>query len=58
MSAVHWGSAYEIVWETDGEDVDLPTEVPVPLHLNTWEVADYLSDRFGFLVLSFMHEAC
>jgi len=42
-----------IKWETDGEQVDLPTEVEVPDTLDEFEVADYLSDNYGWLVESF-----
>ena len=45
--------ATSITWETDGEVVDLPTSVVIPKDLEREEIADYLSDRFGFLVLSF-----
>lgn len=39
-----------IKWETDGEDVALPTEVEVPDGLEDEEIADYLSDTYGWLV--------
>ena len=48
----------DIVWDTDGEPTDLPTEVIYP----PWkwlddpeqnDVPDYLSDKFGFCVKSF-----
>ena len=42
-----------IVWETDGFDVDLPTEVEVPYGLDDDQIADYLSDTYGWLVDSF-----
>ena len=42
-----------IKWETDGENVDLPTEVEVDDNLEDDEVADYLSDTYGWLVESF-----
>jgi hypothetical protein len=45
--------AVEIEWETDGESVDLPTEVELPSDLDEDEVADYLSDKFGWLVKGF-----
>lgn len=41
-----------IVWDTDDEDVDLPTTYDVPRKLTKYEIADYLSDKFGFLVES------
>ena len=43
-----------IKWETDGEEVDLPTEVEVDDDfLSDDEIADYLSDTYGWLVISF-----
>jgi len=47
---------YNITWDTDGEDVDLPTEVEVSLRGDysdeeiSDEGADWLSDEFGWLV--------
>jgi hypothetical protein len=43
-----------IVWETDGEDVDLPTTFDIPSNLTIFEIADYLSDKFGYLVESWV----
>lgn len=43
----------DIEWEIDGEDVDLPTEVEVDDDLLDDEIADYLSDTYGWLVESF-----
>tara|TARA_Y100000996_G_C22504993_1_gene635992 strand:+ start:651 stop:1268 length:618 start_codon:yes stop_codon:yes gene_type:complete len=45
--------ATHIDWETDGEEVDLPKTVEVPDDLDADEIADYLSDEYGFLVNSF-----
>lgn len=48
--------AYNIDWETDGQDVDLPVEVELPEDIDTdaiGEVEDYLSDEYGYLVNSF-----
>lgn len=42
-----------IKWDTDGEIVDLPTEVEVGDDLSDDEVADYLSDTYGWCVESF-----
>jgi hypothetical protein len=39
-----------IVWDTDGEDVDLPTTYDVPRNISKYEIADYLSGKVGFLV--------
>ena len=42
-----------IVWDTDGEEnCSLPTTFDVPRKLTKLEIADYLSDKFGFLVES------
>jgi len=42
-----------IKWETDGEIVELPTEVEVDDNLSDDEIADYLSDTYGWLVNAF-----
>ena len=42
-----------IKWVTDGEVVELPTEVEVNDDLSDDEIADYLSDTYGWLVDSF-----
>ena len=42
-----------IKWETDGEVVDLPTEVEVDDNMSDDEVADFLSDEYGWLVNGF-----
>jgi hypothetical protein len=42
---------FEIDWDTDGEAVDLPTEVVVEVEEED-EAADALSDRFGWCVNS------
>lgn len=44
---------YNIDWETDGEVVTLPTEVDVPNDIDEYDIADYLSDEYGWLVNSF-----
>jgi hypothetical protein len=44
------------IWETDGMSIDeigLPTEVDVPNNIEENEIADYLSDEYGYLVESF-----
>lgn len=43
----------DIKWETDGEVVDLPSEVEVADGMDDDEIADYLSDTYGWLVESF-----
>jgi hypothetical protein len=52
-------SLYAVKWEIDGEKVgDLPAEVFVPDDLEVDEVADFLSDEYGWLVdsLSLINE--
>ena len=44
---------FHIDWDTDGEDVDLPSEVELPANVPDEEIADTLSDMFGFCVKSF-----
>lgn len=47
--------AYEIKWDTDGENVPLPNEVRFDseVALDDEGVSDYLSDSYGFCVLGF-----
>ena len=45
--------AFNIEWETDGEEVDLPTKVILPYTIDEEDVTDYLSDNYGFLVKSY-----
>jgi hypothetical protein len=45
-----------IVWVTDGEELDLPTTFEVPNNLDEFEIADYLSDEVGFLVESWEYD--
>ena len=42
----------DIVWETDGEKVDLPDTVDVPAIIEDEAVADYLSDIYGWCISS------
>ena len=42
-----------IKWVTDGEVVDLPTKVEVEDGMSDDEIADYLSDTYGWLVEGF-----
>jgi hypothetical protein len=51
--------AYDIVWETDGEDVDLPTEVELPRDFGDDDdaIVNYLSDEYGWLVISYERES-
>jgi hypothetical protein len=47
--------ATNIKWVTDGADVNLPTEVEIPIEIEDDDdkIADFLSDEYGFLVESF-----
>ena len=46
--------AASIEWDTDGARIDeLPSEVNIPDEVAEEDVADYLSDRYGFCVKSF-----
>ena len=42
-----------IKWETDGQEVNLPSEVEVEDNMSDYEIADYLSDTYGYLVEEF-----
>ena len=48
-------TATNIKWDTDGESVDLPTEVIIPIGIGSTdeEIGNYLSDEYGWCVLSF-----
>lgn len=41
-----------VSWKTHGKDVGLPKEVEIPAYLieEDYNVADYLSDKYGWLV--------
>ena len=48
--------AYNIIWDTDGETVDLPDDVIIDLDDDadpSLEGADYLSDNYDWCVISF-----
>lgn len=46
--------ATNIKWVTDGEDIELPTEVEIPTEIEDDDaITDYLSDTYGFLVESY-----
>lgn len=63
---------FDIDWETDGEDVDLPDELIIPMEIEARDLADrselkrhidtygagYLSDKTGWLVNSFDWALC
>ena len=41
--------AYNIDWDTDGEDVDLPNEIEIPEHITDLdEASDYITNITGF----------
>ena len=46
--------ATNIIWDTDGEDVDLPTEILLPPGMTDEdEISDYISDVTGFCHMGF-----
>ena len=50
---------YEIDWDTDGEDVDLPVDVVLPVDDDldvSLDGANVLSDKYGWCVNSFQFE--
>ena len=43
--------AINILWDTDGEEVNLPNEIEIPDYVDKEdddEISDYLSDTTGF----------
>jgi len=60
MKAETFGAEMQITdidWDTDSEDVGLPSTVMVPSDLEEDEIADYLSDNYGWLVNGFVMNA-
>ena len=46
--------AVNIKWDTDGEDIEyLPERVSIPFFMDDDEIADYLSDEYGYCVFGF-----
>ena len=46
--------AINIIWDTDGEDVALPTEIEIPLvMIDEDDFSDYISDETGFCLYGF-----
>ena len=46
--------AVNIKWDTDGEDIEyLPERVSIPFFVYDDEIADYLSDEYGYCVFGF-----
>lgn len=51
-----YAKAIDIEWETDGEEVNLPTDVKLPPEIDEDDddaICDYLSDEYGWLVISY-----
>ena len=47
--------AYDIEWDTDGADVDLPDEIEIPPDITDEDdISDYLSDVTGFCHFGFL----
>lgn len=41
--------AYDIMWDTDGEDIELPEEIAIPPHMtDDEEISDYITNISGF----------
>ena len=45
-----------VVWDTDGENVELPKLVEIPEYIKkgNYNIADYLSSNYGWCVDSYM----
>lgn len=41
------------VLEYNIDECDVPNEVELPTDIDVFDVADYLSDKYGFCVISF-----
>lgn len=51
--------AINIDWETDGNDINLPTKVELPNNIEEDDfdsINDYLSDTYGYLVNTYSIE--
>ena len=51
--------AVNIIWDTDGDtsiEATLPKEVEIPDEIEEDDVADYLSDTFGYCLYGFTLE--
>lgn len=53
--ADHKIRVHSIIWDTDGEQIDLPSETTIEAD-DANRIADSLSDKFGWCVESFKHE--
>lgn len=52
---------YDIEWDDDGEDVDLPTEVDATIEYSDGDemddlISDYLSNEYGYCVDDFIYD--
>lgn len=47
---------FDIMWDTDGEDINLPKEIILSKDIDNDDIADYLSDEYGFCIFSFKLE--
>lgn len=46
--------ATNIIWDTDGEDVSLPTEIEIPNGIfYEDDISDYITDMTGFCHMGF-----
>ena len=49
--------ATNILWDTDGQEVNLPTEIEIPEGMtDEEEISDYISDETGFCHFGFTIE--
>ena len=46
---IKWDIEEDVIFENE-ENVDLPTRVEIPSHIEEEFIADYLSDEYGFCV--------
>ena len=47
-------TAYDIIWDTDGEQIDLPNEIEIPDEIvDEDDISDYITDRTGFCHMGF-----
>ena len=46
----------KVNWDTDNEKVDLPEIVEIPIYIKeeNYDIANYLSNRYGWLVKSYI----
>jgi hypothetical protein len=61
MQREHFMKAVNIQWDTDGESVDLPTEIEIPDNLiedeiSDYEISNYISNLTGFCHRGFVLE--